>query len=325
MGVYFATEWEKVVGNGELVNAEESHAPVLADEVITWLQPRSGGRYLDCTVGYGGLAERLLSRTPGDSMVIGIDQDALALEASRNRLRPFGNRVQLIQGNFRDVKQHLAQVGILNVDGAVLDLGVSTPQLSRPERGFSFSENGPLDMRMDQTGSLTAADIVNRWSESDLAWVMFHYGEERYARRIARALVAARKEAPLRTTFDLVEVIRRAIPVRARHGRIHFATRTFQAIRIAVNRELEALEAALPQLIDVLTFGGRLCAISFHSLEDRIVKQAFRAREAGPSPDVKILTKKPQVATAQELERNPRARSAKLRVAERRLEAMPRA
>lgn len=317
MGVYFATEWEKVVGNGELVNAEESHAPVLADEVITWLQPRSGGRYLDCTVGYGGLAERLLSRTPGDSMVIGIDQDALALEASRNRLRPFGNRVQLIQGNFRDVKQHLAQVGILNVDGAVLDLGVSTPQLSRPERGFSFSENGPLDMRMDQTGSLTAADIVNRWSESDLAWVMFHYGEERYARRIARALVAARKEAPLRTTFDLVEVIRRAIPVRARHGRIHFATRTFQAIRIAVNRELEALEAALPQLIDVLTFGGRLCAISFHSLEDRIVKQAFRAREAGPSPDVKILTKKPQVATAQELERNPRARSAKLRVLER--------
>lgn len=317
MGVYFATEWEKVVGNGELVNAEESHAPVLADEVITWLQPRSGGRYLDCTVGYGGLAERLLSRTPGDSMVIGIDQDALALEASRNRLRPFGNRVQLIQGNFRDVKQHLAQVGILNVDGAVLDLGVSTPQLSRPERGFSFSENGPLDMRMDQTGSLTAADIVNRWSESDLAWVMFHYGEERYARRIARALVAARKEAPLRTTFDLVEVIRRAIPVRARHGRIHFATRTFQAIRIAVNRELEALEAALPQLIDVLTVGGRLCAISFHSLEDRIVKQAFRAREAGPSPDVKILTKKPQVATAQELERNPRARSAKLRVLER--------
>lgn len=317
MGVYFATEWEKVVGNGELVNAEESHAPVLADEVITWLQPRSGGRYLDCTVGYGGLAERLLSRTPGDSMVIGIDQDALALEASRNRLRPFGNRVQLIQGNFRDVKQHLAQVGILNVDGAVLDLGVSTPQLSRPERGFSFSENGPLDMRMDQTGSLTAADIVNRWSESDLAWVMFHYGEERYARRIARALVAARKEAPLRTTFDLVEVIRRAIPVRARHGRIHFATRTFQAIRIAVNRELEALEAALPQLIDVLTVGGRLCVISFHSLEDRIVKQAFRAREAGPSPDVKILTKKPQVATAQELERNPRARSAKLRVLER--------
>ncbi|HSE57770.1 MAG TPA: 16S rRNA (cytosine(1402)-N(4))-methyltransferase RsmH [Nitrospiraceae bacterium] len=317
MGVYFATEWEKVVGNGEQVNAEESHAPVLADEVITWLQPRSGGRYLDCTVGYGGLAERLLSRAPGDSMLMGIDQDALALEASRTRLRSFGNRVQLIQGNFRDVKQHLAQAGVLNVDGAVLDLGVSTPQLSRPERGFSFSENGPLDMRMDQAGPLTAADVVNRWSESDLAWTIFHYGEERYARRIARAVVTARKEAPLRTTFDLVDVIRRAIPVRARHGRIHFATRTFQAIRIAVNRELEALETALPQLIDVLTVGGRLCVISFHSLEDRIVKQAFRSREAGPCPDVKILTKKPQVATAQELERNPRARSAKLRVLER--------
>ena len=305
------------MGNGEQLNAEESHAPVLADEVITWLQPRSGGRYLDCTVGYGGLAERLLSRAPGDSMLIGIDQDALALEASRNRLRSFGDRVQLIQGNFRDVKQHLTQAGISNVDGAVLDLGVSTPQLARPERGFSFSENGPLDMRMDQAGSLTAADVVNRWTESDLAWAIFHYGEERYARRIARALAGARKEAPLRTTFDLVEVIRRAIPARSRHGRIHFATRTFQAIRIAVNRELDALEAALPQLIDVLTVGGRLCVISFHSLEDRIVKQAFRSREAGASPNVRILTKKPQVATAQELERNPRARSAKLRVLER--------
>jgi 16S rRNA (cytosine1402-N4)-methyltransferase len=172
-------------------------------------------------------------------------------------------------------------------------------------------------MRMDQTGSLTAADVVNRWTESDLAWAIFHYGEERYARRIARALATVRKEAPLRTTFDLVEVIRRAIPARSRHGRIHFATRTFQAIRIAVNQELDALEAALPQLIDVLTVGGRLCVISFHSLEDRIVKQAFRLREAGASPDVKILTKKPQVATAQELERNPRARSAKLRVLER--------
>jgi 16S rRNA (cytosine1402-N4)-methyltransferase len=250
-------------------------------------------------------------------MLIGMDQDALALEASRNRLSPFGRRVHLIQGNFRDVKQQLTQAGISNVDGAVLDLGVSTPQLSRPERGFSFSENGPLDMRMDQTGSLTAADVVNRWTESDLAWAIFHYGEERYARRIARALATVRKEAPLRTTFDLVEVIRRAIPARSRHGRIHFATRTFQAIRIAVNQELDALEAALPQLIDVLTVGGRLCVISFHSLEDRIVKQAFRLREAGASPDVKILTKKPQVATTQELERNPRARSAKLRVLER--------
>lgn len=317
MGVYFATEWEKVVGNGDQVNAKESHAPVLADEVISWLQPKSAGRYLDCTVGYGGLAERLLSRAPGDAVLIGIDQDAMALEASRNRLSPFGGRVQLMQGNFRNVKQLLAQGGIASVDGAVLDLGVSTPQLARSERGFSFSENGPLDMRMDQTGSVTAADVVNRWPESDLAWAIFHYGEERYARRIARALAAVRKEAPLRTTFDLVEVIRRAVPAHSRHGRIHFATRTFQAIRIAVNRELDALEAALPQMIDVLTVGGRLCVISFHSLEDRIVKHAFRSREASANPDVKILTKKPQIATALELERNPRARSAKLRVVER--------
>lgn len=317
MGVYFATKWEKVVGNGREASAEESHAPVLADEVITWLQLRSGGRYLDCTVGYGGLAERLLSRVSGDSMLIGLDQDSRALEASRVRLRPFGDQVQLIHGNFRDVKRHLVQVGVANVDGAVLDLGVSTPQLASPERGFSFSESGPLDMRMDLTGSLTAADVVNRWNENDLAWTIFHYGEERYARRIARAIAIARKETPLRTTFDLVDVIRRAIPARSRHGRIHFATRTFQAIRIAVNRELDALEAALPQVIDALAAGGRLCVISFHSLEDRIVKQAFRSRAASAGSDVRILTKKPQVATTQEVERNPRARSAKLRVLER--------
>jgi 16S rRNA (cytosine1402-N4)-methyltransferase len=317
MGVYFATKWEKVVRNGECLNAEESHAPVLADEVIEWLQPRSGGRYLDCTVGYGGLAERLLSGAPGDSMLVGIDQDSSALDASRERLRPFGDRVQLIHGNFRDVKQHLTRAGISSVDGAVLDLGVSTPQLSQSERGFSFSEDGPLDMRMDQSDSVTAADIVNRWTESDLAWAIFQYGEERYARRIARGIMTARKGAPLRTTFDLVEVIRRAIPAGSRHGRIHFATRTFQAIRIAVNRELDALQEALPQLIDVLTAGGRLCVISFHSLEDRIVEQTFRSQGAGVTPGVKILTKKPQVATAQELEHNPRARSAKLRVLER--------
>jgi 16S rRNA (cytosine1402-N4)-methyltransferase len=250
-------------------------------------------------------------------MLIGLDQDTVALEASRTRLRPFGDRVQLIHGNFRDVKQHLAQAGVVNVDGAVLDLGVSTPQLSQPERGFGFSENGPLDMRMDQAGSLTAADVVNRWNESDLAWAIYHYGEERYARRIARAIAIARSETPLRTTFELVEVIRRAIPARSRHGRIHFATRTFQGIRIAVNRELDALEAALPQLIGALTVGGRLCVISFHSLEDRIIKQTFRSREGGGTPDVRILTKKPQIAAAQELERNPRARSAKLRVLER--------
>ncbi|MEX5214827.1 MAG: 16S rRNA (cytosine(1402)-N(4))-methyltransferase RsmH [Nitrospiraceae bacterium] len=305
------------MGNGREASAEESHAPVLADEVITWLQLRSGGRYLDCTVGYGGLAERLLSRVSGDSMLIGLDQDSRALEASRVRLRPFGDQVQLIHGNFRDVKRHLVQVGVANVDGAVLDLGVSTPQLASPERGFSFSESGPLDMRMDLTGSLTAADVVNRWNENDLAWTIFHYGEERYARRIARAIAIARKETPLRTTFDLVDVIRRAIPARSRHGRIHFATRTFQAIRIAVNRELDALEAALPQVIDALAAGGRLCVISFHSLEDRIVKQAFRSRAASAGSDVRILTKKPQVATTQEVERNPRARSAKLRVLER--------
>lgn len=203
------------------------------------------------------------------------------------------------------------------IDGVVFDLGVSSAQLDRPERGFSFSADGPLDMRMDRRSGSTAADLIARLSEPELADVIYQYGEERYSRRIARAIVRARATRPLRTTGDLVSVIRDAVPAPYRHGRIHCATRTFQALRIAVNRELEVLETALRDAVDVLAPGGRLCVIAFHSLEDRIAKQTLRALSHGSEPRLSILTKKPLVSSESERRDNPRARSAKLRVAER--------
>lgn len=225
--------------------------------------------------------------------------------------------MRLLLGNFRDLKHHVATLGLNGVDGVVFDLGVSSAQLANPERGFSFMTEGPLDMRMDRRSDVTAADLVNRLPERELADLIFRYGEERYARRIARAVVRARAKRMLRTTTDLVAVIREAVPASYRHGRLHYATRTFQALRIAVNRELEILEGALRDAADILRPGGRLCVISFHSLEDRIVKQTIRALSQGPEPCLASLTKKPIMASEQERTTNPRARSAKLRVAER--------
>jgi len=203
------------------------------------------------------------------------------------------------------------------VDGVLLDLGVSSRQLDDPKRGFSFQSDGPLDMRMDQSSGQTAADLVNRLPEGELADLIYHYGEERYSRRIARAIVQARGLRPLQRTQELVDVIKGAVPAAYRHGRLHCATRTFQALRIAVNREIETLEPALRGAVDVLRPGGRLAVISFHSLEDRIVKQTFRSLAQGDDPRLVLLTKKPQVPTEEECRSNPRARSAKLRVAER--------
>lgn len=220
----------------------------------------------------------------------------------------------LMQGRFVDVKHHLAAHGITSVDGVLFDLGVSSPQVDEPSRGFSFQAQGPLDMRMDQSSGATAADIVNRTDETDLADIIFHFGEERYSRRIARAIVRARASRPFQMTGDLVAAIESAVPAHYRRGRIHCATRTFQALRIVVNDELAQLEPALRDAADVLAPGGRLCVISFHSLEDRIVKRTFRAL-AGTQ--LTILTKRPQRPTDEEIERNPRSRSAKLRVAER--------
>jgi len=313
-----AKKWDEVDVNGPSKRLnQKSHVPVLVKEVLSWLACRPGGQYLDCTVGQGGLASSILDLTGPDGSVIGIDQDEEAIAAARNRLEPFAGRARLIRGNFRQLKEHLGSVGLREVDGLVFDLGVSSAQLDRPDRGFSFLADGPLDMRMDRRGDQTAAELLSQLGETELADLLYQFGEERYSRRIARAVVQARARRPLQTTFDLVSVIRDAVPAFYRHGRLHYATRTFQALRIAVNHELEVLEGSLRDAADVLTPGGRLCVISFHSLEDRIAKQTFRALSHGQEPFLATLTKKPCVPSEQERRENPRARSAKLRVAER--------
>jgi 16S rRNA (cytosine1402-N4)-methyltransferase len=293
------------------------HIPVMAKEVVFWLAQEGRRAYLDCTVGYSGHAEKLLEASGSDSRLIGLDRDAEAIAASLERLARFGDRVILIHGHFVDLKQHLAANGITQVDAALFDLGVSSTQLEEPARGFSFQGEGPLDMRMDQSIGGTAADLINRWPEAQLADTIFQFGEERFSRRIARAIVRARERHPLSTTKELVSVIEEAVPANYRHGRIHCATRTFQAFRIAVNQELDCLEPALRDAVDVLSPGGRLCVISFHSLEDRIAKHTFRALSGKDSPSLTVLTKRPQVPTREESERNPRSRSAKLRAAQR--------
>ena len=246
-----------------------------------------------------------------------MDQDEAALRAAGERLRPYAGRVRLVQGNFQELKQQLRALGVAEVDGVMFDLGVSSAQLDEPTRGFSFLADGPLDMRMDLRASLTAATLVNELPEQELADVIYLYGEERYSRRIARAIVRARAIQPLARTLELADVVCGSVPPPYRHGRIHCATRTFQALRIAVNRELDVLEGALRDAVEVLAPGGRLCVISFHSLEDRIVKQTFRSLSRGDAPCLSLLTKKPLVASDEERATNPRARSAKLRIAER--------
>lgn len=226
-------------------------------------------------------------------------------------------RVYLRHGNFSEIKTVVAESGFQHVDGVIFDLGVSSPQLDRPERGFSFRDDGPLDMRMDQREGRTAADLVRDVPERELADLIYQLGEERYSRRIARAIAEARMQGVIGTTRELAAVVERAVPASYRHGRIHCATRTFQALRIAVNRELDVLEPALRDAADIVAPGGRVCAVSFHSLEDRIVKHTFRALATGPAASVKVLTKKPVIASESERDHNPRSRSAKLRVVER--------
>jgi 16S rRNA (cytosine1402-N4)-methyltransferase len=293
------------------------HIPVMAEEVLFWLARKGSRTYLDCTVGYSGHAEKILEASGPGSRLIGIDRDAAAISASRKRLARFGDRAVLLHGQFMDLKQHLTANGIGQVDGILFDLGVSSLQLEEPARGFSFQVDGPLDMRMDQSMSGTAADLVNQWPEAQLADAIFQFGEERFSRRIARGIVRARERHALATTKELVSVIEGAVPANYRHGRLHCATRTFQAIRIAVNQELDCLEPALRHATDVLSPGGRLCVISFHSLEDRIVKHTLRALSGKDDPALVVLTKKPQIPTREESDRNPRSRSAKLRAAQR--------
>jgi 16S rRNA (cytosine1402-N4)-methyltransferase len=282
-------------------------------ETIELLAPARGGLFVDCTIGLGGHAGALLDA--GAARVLGLDRDPDAVGRARDALARFGDRVEIVHADYRQLEAVLDDRGIARVDGALADLGVSSMQLEAEGRGFSFRRDEPLDMRMDRSSGATAADIVAEMDEEALANVIFEFGEERYSRRIARAIVAARKDSAIETTGRLAAIVRRAIPRRG-YQRIDPATRTFQALRIFVNRELEGLDRFLAAASRRLLAGARLAVITFHSLEDRIVKHAFRALEKGQAA-VRILTKRPLEPSDDEIRRNPRARSAKLRAIER--------
>ncbi|MDH7489768.1 MAG: 16S rRNA (cytosine(1402)-N(4))-methyltransferase RsmH [Anaerolineae bacterium] len=303
---------------------QPAHTPVLLNEVVEALAIRPFGWYVDCTVGLGGHSQAILEASQPDGRLLGLDADARSLELARQRLAAFGNRAVLVHANFRDLERVARDHGVDTANGIVMDLGLSSWQLADSARGFSFHDIGGLDMRFDPSEGASAADLVNTLPEDELAALIWRYGEEPKARPIARAIVRAR---PIATAGQLAEVIARAVRKRSR---IHPATRTFQALRIAVNRELESLEAALPQAVRLLAPGGRLAVISFHSLEDRIVKTFFRneSRDCVCTPGIpqcicghcatlRMVTKKPVAPSPREVSANPRARSAKLRVAER--------
>lgn len=282
------------------------HVAVLFQSVIELLVPRDGGKYIDGTLGAGGHAAGILDASAPSGRLLGLDADPAALTIASANLARFGERAVLLHSNYDRLRQVAAAHGFFPADGIVLDLGLSSIQLADAQRGFSFQSDGALDMRMNPDEATTAADLVNSLDEKSLADLIFEYGEERASRRIARAIIRAR---PLRTAAQLAQVIERAV---GRRGRLHPATRTFQALRIATNRELERLQNVLPQIVETLAPGGRVAIIAFHSLEDRLVKNFFRASE-----HLQVLTKHPIRPTEQEIANNPRSRSAKLRVAEK--------
>ena len=308
---------------------EFHHISVLLEECLEGLDIKPDGIYVDGTLGGAGHSSQIVQRlTTG--RLIGIDRDCVALEASGKRLEPYKDRVTLVHSNFCEMKQVMEDLGIPGVDGILLDLGVSSPQLDDGERGFSYMADAPLDMRMNNQDSLSAYEVVNTWSQDELKRILFDYGEERYAPRIASAICRRREEKPIETTLELVDVIRSAMPPQALREKQHPAKRSFQAIRIAVNDELGSVEKAMRDAIPLLNPGGRLAVITFHSLEDRIVKNAmaeaakgctcppnFPVCVCGKKPIVKLVSRKPIVATEEELEVNPRSRSAKLRVCEK--------
>jgi 16S rRNA (cytosine1402-N4)-methyltransferase len=283
-------------------------------EVLACLQPRPGAIYVDGTVGEGGHSRAILEAAGPGTRLLGFDRDVEALAAAKQALQPYGEQATLIHASYRDAEPALREMGISSVDGVLLDLGISSRQLEDSARGFSFQTQGPLDMRMDRRDSATAADLVNRLSETELMRILDEYGEERYSRRIARALLRRRESGPILTTQALVDAIRASVPSAYLHGRLHFATRTFQALRIAVNHELEDLAESLRRFAGLLTPGGRLVILSFHSLEDRIVKHTFREIGRDPNGSFLIVTKRPIPCSREECIANPRARSAKLRV-----------
>lgn len=308
---------------------EFQHEPVLLNEVISRMDLQPAGVYVDCTLGGAGHSLAMLQAQPSIHL-IGIDQDPQALEVAKQRLAGYAAQVTLIHSNYRYIAQVLRNLSIEQVDGVLMDIGVSSPQLDQAERGFSYQHDAPLDMRMNPDATLTAQVLVNTLSETELAKIIWDYGEERWAKRIANFIVAKRQSGSIERTGDLVEIIKAAIPAQARRGGPHPAKRTFQALRIQVNEELDVLTEGLSQAVTVLRPTGRLCVITFHSLEDRIVKATFRELAkgcicppdfpicvCGKQPLVKLITGKPEVAQEAELVRNPRARSAKLRVCER--------
>lgn len=306
------------------------HVSVLLNECIEGLNIKPNGIYVDGTLGGAGHASVVCLKLNHEGHFIGIDQDNNALAVSKERLSKVQPKVTLVKSNFVDVKNILKSLDVEGVDGMLIDLGVSSHQLDEPSRGFSYMHDAPLDMRMNQDASYNAYEVVNKMSENELYQIIKEYGEERWAKRIANFIVAERATKPIETTYELVEVIKKAIPQGARKDGPHPAKRTFQAIRIAVNRELEIIEPTIKDIIGSMNKGGRLCIITFHSLEDRIVKHAFKNLEdpctcprnipvcvCGKKPLVKVITRKPILPSAQEIEENPRSRSAKLRIIER--------
>lgn len=306
------------------------HISVMAAEVIQYLAPQAGGIYVDGTLGGGGHARQILEASSPDGLLIGFDRDREAIAVAAERLASYGERVRLVQRNFACLAETLEEMGIDAIDGFLLDVGVSSHQLDTAARGFSFQHDAPLDMRMDVSSGQSAADLVNTLSEADLARIIWDYGEERWAKRIAAFIVKRREESPIETTMQLVDVIKGAVPRGAWDVRLHPATRTFQALRIAVNDELASLEKALAAGVRFLKKGGRGVVISFHSLEDRIVKTSFRSFAQGCTcpksiprcvcgklPLVKVITGKPVMANEAEVLMNPRSRSARLRAAEK--------
>jgi len=312
------------------------HITVLKEEAVEGLNIKPDGVYVDCTLGGAGHSSVIASRLNGQGLLIAFDQDDAALANAESRLAPYKDRVMLVRSNFRDMEEQLQRIpraekdGKPQVDGVLFDLGVSSPQLDEADRGFSYNHDAELDMRMDRTADLTAKEIVNEWPEQEISRILFEYAEEKFARRIASHIAAARAKGPIETTGQLVELVKEAIPAAARRTGPHPAKRSFQALRIAVNDELGAFEEALEQTIRCLAPGGRASVITFHSLEDRICKQTFAkyVERCTCPPDfplcvcgskgiVKLINRKPIEASAEELEANPRARSAKLRVAEK--------
>lgn len=309
---------------------EFAHVSVLLQETIEELHIRPEGIYVDGTLGGGGHSYAICSRLSGQGRLIGIDQDADAIAAATERLSPFADRVTIVRSNYCQMRTELQKLGIDKVDGIVLDLGVSSYQLDQAERGFTYRVDAPLDMRMDQRQTKTARDIVNGYTEEELYRVIRDYGEERFAGSIARHILRAREQAPIETTGELTDIIRASIPAKNRMQGGHPAKRTFQALRIELNRELEVLKDSLDEMIDLLNPGGRICVITFHSLEDRIVKTIFKNNEnpctcpnsfpvcvCGKKPKGRVISRKPILPSAEELEYNSRSKSAKLRVFER--------